>query len=95
MLNKNIRLIFLKKYYGYLLYSQTSIEKTKFKYDKYNITIHKDIKTLNNYIKKNYNEMHILSRKVIFTSIGRDIVEKNNTMNIFEETDYICKYIYD
>lgn len=85
MLNKFIRSVFLKKYQGYILYS----ESTNLVYDTYKVTIHKSHLDLCKFINKSDKEMHIMSRKVTFTNLGRYIVEENNSMRIFDETAYI------
>lgn len=89
MLNKRIRFIFLQKYTGYILYSESS----SLVYDTYKITIHKNKRCLHDYIKKNNEKMHVILKKVRFTHLGRYIVEEHNSMRIFDETAYICKYI--
>lgn len=84
-LNKHIRSILITKYYGYVLYSDTS----SLVYDSYKVTIHRNKKKLDTYIKNNHNEKHIMSRHVRFTNLGRFIVEEHPSMRIFDETAYI------
>lgn len=86
-LNKRIRYMFLQKYIGYVLYSESS----SLVYDPYKITIHKNKKFLYNYINKHNEKMHSILKKVRFTHLGRYIVEQNGSMRIFDETAYICK----
>jgi hypothetical protein len=84
-LNKYIRSIILQKYYGYILYSET----TSLVYDKYKMTIHKNKVSLEDYIKKNNKEICIKCKKVRFTNFGRDVAEQYNGTRIYDETAYI------
>jgi hypothetical protein len=85
LLNKAIRMTLLQKYYGYILYSESS----SLVYDTYKMSIHRNKTELDNYINSKNTEKHIISKYVRFTLLGRNVVKEFPSMRIFDETAYI------
>jgi hypothetical protein len=83
-LNTCTRAFLLQKYYGYVLYMNSS----SLVYDSYKFILHKSPRDLEEYLQKT-SDQPLFSRRVRFTSLGRAVVEELRSIRIYDETAYI------
>ena len=100
-LNKMIRMYLIPRYYGYILYTKT----TSLVYDTYKMTLHKSLESLKHYVgtcdkhvgtcDKHMGtcDKHVLryAKKVVFTTLGRSVVNEFPDLRVYSEFPYIQK----
>lgn len=89
LLNVGTRQFLLTKYYGYVLYMNSS----SLVYDSYKVILHRSKSDLDKYIQKT-KDQPLFSRHVRLTSLGRAVAEEFKSIRIYDEMAYILKLVH-